>query len=181
MACNAHLSTENHEVTQFRTARNTALGYDDATATHFDVVANLYQIINPCARTDCRVTLCATVDTAICANLDMVADHNAPELGYFHKACRVDGKAETILPDTDTRIEANIISDDGVTDRTMWPHAAIIPELDAMTDSGMGFNPRAVTNHDIFTNRYKVADIRAIPDLGRGVDACHIGDMGIGA
>lgn len=84
----AGLPTELNTVPDLTAPRDTGLSNDYAPFSDSHVVPDLYQIINPRARTDDCVRPGATVNSRIGTNFDLILDQNTAKLRYCHRAGR---------------------------------------------------------------------------------------------
>ena len=60
---------------------NCPVSCDHTAPAHADIVGNLALVIDYRARSDHRVWSGAPIDGRVCANLDMITNDHAPELG----------------------------------------------------------------------------------------------------
>ena len=82
------LPSHHDKIAEPGAARDADLAGQDAAAAEHDIVPDLHQIIDHRARADDRVMPRAAVDRRIGADIDIVADHDPPELRDLDRAAR---------------------------------------------------------------------------------------------
>src|SRR5665213_527574 len=108
-------------------------------------MANLHQIINARARTNCCVTDAATVDRRVRADLHVIANDAATNVGNLLVLSVSEDVTEAIAGDADTGM-----------------NGASCTDLAATVHSHMGIQPRSVANPDTVAEYHVVLD----PDTG---------------
>ena len=158
------LAADLDEVFQHGGARDADLGDDDAAAAEADVVADLHQVIEAGTGADDGVLHGAAVDGGVGADLDVVLDQHAAELGNGEVAGFGVGEAEAFLADTDAGGQRHAVAEEGVADADMGADAAVLAELDAGGEADIGTEAAVGADADLVLDDGKGAD------LGRGVD-----------
>ncbi len=116
-------------------------------------MSDLHLVVQLDAVVDQCVLDGATVDRRIGADLDVVAEAHAADVGNLHVAVGVGREAESIAPDDRTRLEHATRADRDVTadgDSRLQP--AIVAEARAILDHAVRADGAALADHDVRTD-----------------------------
>src|SRR5205814_7861914 len=148
----AALPSRHNKVAKLRAAGYPDLTGQDATPAKHDIVPDLDQIIDHCARPDHGIAPGATVDCRVGADIDIVADDDPPELGDLNRPFPVWRKTKAGLPDANAGMEHDASADEAVAQRHMGADPAVIAKLNGPADNRVG------------------ADLAACPEPRTGLD-----------
>src|SRR5262249_39547186 len=98
---------------------------DDAMPPDHDVVPDLHEIINFRAFADHGVVQSSAVDAAVGADLHVVPDDHAADLGHLQMAAGAHGKAEPVLADPRASMQHHPVADERVRHTGTGPHVAV--------------------------------------------------------
>ena len=112
-------------------------------ATDDDVVADLHQIVDLRALADDRVAVGAAVDRYAGANLDIVLNDDAADLGHFEMPPRPEGEPEAVLSNMCAGMNDHAIADQRGRDRGRGADGAVTTDADLRTDDRIGADDRA--------------------------------------
>ena len=112
----ADLTGQHHAVFQYHAASEANLSGDHAIASDAAIVCDHDQIIELAAFPNHRVAQCAAIDRGTRADLDIVLDDDAAQLGNLEIILAGGGKAETGLADMGARQDGDAVADIGVAD-----------------------------------------------------------------
>src|ERR1700677_2403333 len=174
MTREANLPRQHDMVLQHRGARNSNLRHDDAGSAYLHVVPDLHEVVDPSAGADDRVFQGATIDGGVGADLDIVLDQDAAELGDALEAVQCWREAEAFLADADAGVDVDPIADQCVGQRRVRADPHIAADFHTVADYNHGADAAAWADRDVLT------DDRERPDLDGGIDAGRGGDDGGG-
>ena len=100
MSGDARLTAEGGEIADDARSRDAGLGDQHRVATDDDVVADLHQIVDLCPLADHGVAVCAAVDRYASADLDIVLNDDATDLGLSKMPVGPKGEPEAVLSDS---------------------------------------------------------------------------------
>src|SRR5215467_5469812 len=143
---NADLATQDDTILDCAAARNADLGNQQAVTPDRDVVADLDEIVDLGSLPDHSVADRPTVDCGIGADLDVVLDDYAPDLGNLVGPARPAHKTEAILSDRATRVNDHTVADQRMHDRGARPDRAIAADANIRTNNGARADHRAAAN-----------------------------------
>jgi hypothetical protein len=86
-------------------------------AADLDVVTDLHLVVDLRPLAHHRVAIGAAVDGGVGADLDVVLDDDAADLGDLHVPARSHGKAEAVLADARSRVDDHAVADQRVLQR----------------------------------------------------------------
>src|SRR5215831_502038 len=141
MASEPPLPTDHDEVIKPCASRNAHLTGKNATPAEHNVVPNLNKIINHRAGSDHRIVPRSPIDRRIGANIDVVTDQNAPQLGDFNRAVLVGSEPEPVLANPHTWVHDNAGPDQAVAQRDIGADAAVVANLDTARDNRIRSDP----------------------------------------
>src|SRR5215210_4345165 len=148
MAGEPGLSTRHDKVAELGAAGNADLAGQDTAAADHDVMPDLDQIIDHCSRADHRVMPGASVDRRVGADIDIIADDDAPELWNLHRAVRIGRETEPGLTDAHAGMQYDPGADQTMAQRYVGPDSAVVTEFDRGCNDRIRADPapRAQTN-----------------------------------
>jgi hypothetical protein len=155
MAGKPSLASDHNEIIKPRASRDADLPGKNAAATEDDVVPDLNQVINHRAGPDNRIVPRSPVDRSISADVNIVADQNAPELWDFDRCFRVGSEPEPLLTDTHPCVQHNPRADQTMGEGYISSDPAILADLDPGGDDRIGSDlasppkPRPAPDDDI--------------------------------
>src|SRR5882757_6733551 len=138
MSGDARLTAEGGEIANQAGPRDTGLGHQHRMAADDDVVADLHQIVDLRPLADHGVAVCAAVDRYAGANLDIVLNDHAPDLGHFEMPPRPKGEPEAVLSDMCAGMNDHAIADQRGEDRGRGANEAITTDAHFRTDDSIG-------------------------------------------
>jgi len=86
MAGNGALAAHRHAILQDGRACDSDLSHDYAVVADPHILSNLNEIIDLRSIPDNRVPTAAPIDRGVCADLDIVSDHDATKLRHLQMA-----------------------------------------------------------------------------------------------
>src|SRR5690606_27055028 len=148
----------NHDIpTNLGGAGDPALRCDYRILTDFNIVRNLNQVVHFDTFSDNSRPHSCTVNDCVCADFDLILDHDISNLAHFHIATvLLRGEPETIAPDHGTGMNSDLRSD----------HAIII-------DAHSRVKRRLLADFDVVAyvnvrvDLASIADLRTITDVGK--------------
>ena len=111
-----------------------------------NVVADLHQIVDLRALADYGVAVCAPVDCHAGADLDIVLDDDATDLGHFEVPPRPEREPEAVLPDMRAGVNDHPVADQRRHDRGRGADRTIAPDAHLRTNDRIGADDRAGAN-----------------------------------
>ena len=173
-----YLPADHAIVLDHRAARNAGLRGDDHPLADHHVVRDLHKVVDFGPLADPRFAQRAAVDAGVCADLDIVFDHDRAHLRKFYiPGFAVSHITEPVGPNNDTRMKNTIAADlhivvnDAVrVDHRPFADYHVIPDPDTLMDL------RRLADIGVFTNGYISADkiranVRIFGNDGRLVQA----------
>src|SRR5262249_42421091 len=133
-------------VAELGRAGDAALGHDDAMPSDHDVVGDLHQVVDLGAVADHRVSERAAVDGGVGADLDVVADDDAADLGPLAPASGAHREAEAVLPDAGAGVNDAAVADDGMRQGRTCADVAVAAEHDPVAHYRPGGDGRAAAD-----------------------------------
>src|SRR3990172_8390764 len=115
-------------------------------APNDDVVPDLDQIINFRPLADDRILKSPAIDRRIGADLDVVLDYDAADLGHLEMPPWPHGVAEPVLANSYSRVQDDAIADDGMDDGNERADIRAPPDRDPVSDDGAGSDARTAPN-----------------------------------
>src|SRR5262245_20656281 len=164
------LSPDLHEILKDSRARNTDLGYDDATSAEDNVVSNLHEIIETRTRADHRILRRTSIDRRIGTNLDIVFENNPAKLGSRQKSGAGGGKSKSFLPNPRAGIDVHARSQYCVAQADMCADPAVAADDHAASDHrarpdpAAGADLRSRFNHTLWADFGGRIDHRTLSD-----------------
>src|SRR5215207_6276421 len=152
MAYHPDLASDYDEVLQRRRTRDADLRDDYAVAPDDHVMTDLDEVIDLGPLADDPVAARAAIDGRVGADLDVVLDDDAADLGHLPVPARAHGEAETVLLDADARMQDHAVPDERV------------QETDAGADRAATTDAYVRADHRLW------ADDRAGSYFGTGAD-----------
>src|SRR5687767_2539104 len=117
VAVDAHARTQHHEILDGRATSYTGLGNDHAMPSNGHVMGDLDEIVDLGALADHRIAMRAAVDGGPGADLDVVLDDDAPDLGHLDVPLGAGNEAEAALPDPASRLQQHPVAHEGMDQR----------------------------------------------------------------
>src|SRR5882672_6381693 len=105
VARDSGLASDRHEILEFGAAGDADLGHDDAVPADDHVVADLDQVVDLRPLAHARAAGGGTIDRGVGADLDVVPDHDIPDLGHLVVAPLIERVAETVAAHHDAAVE----------------------------------------------------------------------------
>ncbi len=119
------LTADTDEIFKHSRARNTDLGYNDATPAEDDVVADLHQIIETRTGADHCVACRSTINRCIGAHFDIVFEDHSTELGNRQVSSFGGGESKPLLSDPRPGMDMDACSQERVAHADMRPDPAV--------------------------------------------------------
>src|SRR4051812_42986307 len=126
------LSARHDKIAEPRAARDPDLPRQDAAAADRDIMPDLDQIIDHRSRTDHRVVPGAAVDRRVGADIDIIADDDAPELRDLDRPVRIGSEAEPGLTDAHAGMQHDTGADQAMAQRYIGADPALVAEFDGL-------------------------------------------------
>src|SRR5215472_6942417 len=123
------LPADHDVVVEPRAPRDADLPRQDAASAEHHVVPDLHQIINHRAGADHGVVSRSPVYRGIGADVDIVADHHAPELRYFDRSFLVRSKSKPVLADPHSRMQYDARADHAMAQRHISSNSTVVADL----------------------------------------------------
>ena len=110
MTANSGLPADHDKVFQSSGAGHADLPCNQAIPANFDVMRDMYEIINLRPRPNHRIRTGTAIDGRICANLHAIADEHPAELRNLLVSAGSGRIAEPVLTDPDPGVDAHRLS-----------------------------------------------------------------------
>ena len=145
MTCHAYLTGNNASRADAGTTRNAGLSSNRSATTDACAVRNLNHVIDDHSVSDYRVLQCATVDSLVSADLNIIADNHTRQLFYLDPSVRSRRKAESIRAYRRVGMNhAPLANGYRVTNNRAWLDHCIATDDGAVSDVGSGANPSPI-------------------------------------
>ena len=172
MAVDTRLAADRDKIAELDRPGYADLRNQQTMPPNRDVVSNLDLIIDLGAFADNRIAIGAAVDRGIGADLDVVLDNDAADLGNFQVALATHREAETILANHDAGMDDHAIADQRVQDHRIGGNRTIAANGNGRSDYG-------ISAYDCcFADFRALADDRARLDFDTGLQPSGRMDRG---
>ena len=167
MSGDADLSGENHAFSDHRTSGQTGLRANQCVFFDRAGMSDLHEIVNFRAAFDSRFADRSTINRRIRADLDIIFQHNSPDLrnfqpSFFFRLCIT----ETV------RTDCRVIVNDAV-----FADLAIFADRNAGMNHGIFADLHAVVNRYVRKNLY-ICDNAVFSDWNKGINRDGFGNLG---
>ena len=171
MSVDRRRATDHDAIADARAAGNADLRGDPAMPPYADIVPDLNEIIDLGTFADDGIVHGTPVDRRVRADLHMVLQDDAADLNDLdHAAARTRRIAETVLPDTGTGMNDDIVADERAENRRAGRNRAIPADPHARTDHDAGGDARTGADLDPCPDHGRCLDVDAVFQPRRGVD-----------
>ena len=114
---NARLPAERGEIADHARSRDAGLRHQHRMTADDDVVADLHQVVDLRPLADHGIAVRAAIDRHAGADLDIVLNDDAPDLGHFEMPPRPKGEPEAVLSDMRAGMNDHPVADQRRDDR----------------------------------------------------------------